>query len=164
MPPTSVKYKFSSLCKRDGFNSHSPFMILLKAAEKGKKLVFHFGVTFRLFLLASQRETGWARAGREEGKFIKEWLKGNKSRRYYNLLQNDINLISMIRRILHCLLQVSGCREPLRRQKSRHFKMSPIFQRRKSFFLLIQIWMDLVISGKKALRNQNLFRYDKLRS
>jgi hypothetical protein len=41
-----------------------------------------------------------------EKNFIKEWLKGNKSRRYYNLLESDINLIFMIRSIFNCLFQV----------------------------------------------------------
>lgn len=40
--------------------------------------------------------------------YIKEWLKGNKSRRYYNLLESEINLIFMIRRIFNCLFQVVG--------------------------------------------------------
>jgi hypothetical protein len=37
---------------------------------------------------------------------IKEWLKGNKSGRYHNLLESDINLIFMIRRIFNCLRQL----------------------------------------------------------
>lgn len=52
---------------------------------------------FSLGLLSSKRK------GRI---FIRERLKGNKSRRYYNLLESDINLIFMIRRILNCLFQV----------------------------------------------------------
>lgn len=56
-------------------------------------------------MLSKARKKGEKAFARRRN-FIKEWLKGNKSRRYYNLLESDINLIFMIRRIFNCLFQV----------------------------------------------------------
>ena len=55
--------------------------------EKGEKISFQFGVTFRRFCEEKGRKNGV--------KFYIILKKGNKSRAYYNLLGSDINLSSI---------------------------------------------------------------------
>lgn len=73
-------------------------------------------------------------------------LKGNKSRRYYNLLQSDINLIFMIRRTLDCLLQVVA--RTLFGVVKNHVTLKChqlLKNEEKKTFVLIQIWMDFMM-------------------
>jgi hypothetical protein len=71
-----------------------------RRTEGGEKLVFTLVSLSDLFGSCSEKEKKGVSGN------IKEWLKGNKSRRSHNLLASDINLIFMIRRILNCLPQL----------------------------------------------------------